>query len=86
MIAPENYSYIVLFDNSVDKPTMEYKVYADGTVQLVQQEQTQLDVDGNSIHQTLCTIQKTIMIQPLGDFIYLVKFIKATSEIKKINT
>lgn len=47
MIVPENYSYTVPFDNSVDKPTMEYKVYADGTVQLVQQEQTQLDVDGN---------------------------------------
>lgn len=46
MIVPENYSYTVPFDKSVDKPTMEYKVFADGTVQLVQQEQTQLDVDG----------------------------------------
>lgn len=47
MIVPENYSYTVPFDKSVDKPTMEYKVFADGTVQLIQQEQTQLDVDGN---------------------------------------
>ncbi|MDT2830040.1 hypothetical protein P7H62_14315 [Vagococcus carniphilus] len=46
MIVPENYSYTVPFDKSVDKPTMEYKVFADGTVQLVKQEQTQLDVDG----------------------------------------
>lgn len=46
MIVPENYSYSVPFDKSVDKPTMEYKVYSDGTVQLVKQEQTQLDVDG----------------------------------------
>ncbi|MGX7025851.1 helix-turn-helix domain-containing protein [Vagococcus hydrophili] len=46
MIVPENYSYTVPFDNSVNKPTMEYKVFEDGTVQLVQQEQTQLDVDG----------------------------------------
>ncbi len=46
MIVPENYSYNVPFDNSVNKPTMEYKVYEDGTVQLVKQEQTQLDVDG----------------------------------------
>lgn len=47
MIVPENYSYTVPFDKSVDKPTMEYKVFADGTVQLVKQEQTQLDIDGN---------------------------------------
>ncbi|MGF2053655.1 hypothetical protein [Vagococcus fluvialis] len=47
MIVPENYSYTVPFDNSVNKPTMEYKVFEDGTVQLVKQEQTQLDVDGN---------------------------------------
>ena len=45
MIVPENYSYTVPFDNLVNKSTMEYKVYEDGTVQLVKQEQTQLDVD-----------------------------------------
>ncbi len=46
MIVPESYNYTVPFDNSVNRPTIEYKVYEDGTVQLVKQEQTQLDVDG----------------------------------------
>lgn len=46
MIVPKDYSYTVPFDNSVNKPTKEYKVYEDGTIQLVNQEHTQLDVDG----------------------------------------
>lgn len=46
LIVPENYSYTVPFDNSINNPVTEYKVYEDGTVKLVTQEQTQLDVDG----------------------------------------
>lgn len=68
MIVPENYSYTVPFDNSVNKPTMEYKVFEDGTVQLVQQEQTQLDVDGKG---NVDIIQKSFQVdkQVIDDYI-----------------
>lgn len=64
LIVPENYSYTVPFDNSINKPVTEYKVYEDGTVKLVTQEQTQLDVDGKGntdIEQKTFSVDKDII-------------------------
>ncbi|MDT2835127.1 hypothetical protein P7H70_13890 [Vagococcus carniphilus] len=80
MIVPENYSYNVPFDNSINKPTMEYKVYEDGTVQLVQQEQTQLDVDGKG---NVDIIQKSFQVdkQVIDDYILNAGSIQFPGEI-----
>lgn len=44
-VVPQFYSYSVPFDKSTNAPTMEYVVNNDGTIDLVKNEQTQLDVD-----------------------------------------
>lgn len=59
IIVPESYSYTMPFDKSVNKPTQKYEVYADGTVNLVEQEQTQLDIDGKG---NIDIIQKTYQV------------------------
>lgn len=45
-IVPESYSYQIPFDRSTNAPTQEYVVNNDGTIDFVQKEQTQLEVDG----------------------------------------
>lgn len=46
-IVPQYYSYNIPFDKSTNAPTQEYIVNNDGTIELIKQEQTQLEVDGN---------------------------------------
>jgi hypothetical protein len=45
-IIPQFYSYTLQFDKSTNAATTEYVVNNDGTIDLIQKEQTQLDVDG----------------------------------------
>ncbi len=44
-IVPEYYRYSIPFDKSTNAPTQEYVVNNDGTIDFVQKEQTQLEVD-----------------------------------------
>lgn len=44
-IIPQYYRYTVPFDKSTNAPTQEYVVNNDGTIDFVQKEQTQLEVD-----------------------------------------
>lgn len=44
-IIPEYYSYSVPFDKSTNAPTQRYLVNADGTIDFVKEEQTQLEID-----------------------------------------
>lgn len=46
-VIPQYYSYSIPFDKSTNAPTQEYIVNNDGTIKLIKQEQTQLEVDGN---------------------------------------
>lgn len=46
-VIPQYYSYSIPFDKSTNAPTQEYIVNNDGTIELMKQEQTQLEVDGN---------------------------------------
>jgi len=46
-VIPQYYSYSIPFDKSTNAPTQEYIVNNDGTIELIKQEQTQLEVDGN---------------------------------------
>ena len=80
MIVPENYSYTVPFDNLVNKSTMEYKVYEDGTVQLVKQEQTQLDVDWKG---NVDIVQKSFSVdkQDVDDYILNAGSVKFPGEV-----
>lgn len=59
IVVPEIYSFTIPYDKSVDKPTMEYKVFEDGTVELVKQEQTQLDIDEKG---NIDIVQKTFSV------------------------
>lgn len=43
---PDHYSYIQKFDRSTNKPVQEWIVNPDGTAEMKETEQTQLDVDG----------------------------------------
>lgn len=44
-IVPESYSFSIPFDRSTNKPTQEYVVNNDGTIDFVKKEQTQLELD-----------------------------------------
>lgn len=44
-IIPQYYRYTVPFDRSTNAPTQEYVVNSDGTIDFVEKEQTQLEVD-----------------------------------------
>lgn len=46
-VVPQYYSYSIPFDKSTNAPTHEYVVNNDGTIDLIKQEQTQLEVDAN---------------------------------------
>lgn len=63
-IVPESYSYQIPFDRSTNSPTQEYIVNNDGTIDFVQKEQTQLEVDeqGNiDIENRPFTVTKEII-------------------------
>lgn len=45
-ILPDSYSYTQKIDTSTNKPIQEWIVNKDGTAELVESEQTQLDIDG----------------------------------------
>lgn len=44
-VIPQYYSFSIPFDKSTNAPTQEYVVNNDGTIDLIKQEQTQLEVD-----------------------------------------
>ncbi|MDT2635492.1 hypothetical protein P7D52_07925 [Enterococcus dongliensis] len=44
-VVPQHYTYSIPFDKSTNAPTQEYVVNNDGTIDFVQKEQTQLEVD-----------------------------------------
>lgn len=44
-VVPQYYTYSIPFDKSTNAPTQEYVVNNDGTIDFVQKEQTQLEVD-----------------------------------------
>lgn len=46
-VIPQYYSFSIPFDKSTNAPTQEYVVNNDGTIDLIKQEQTQLEVDDN---------------------------------------
>lgn len=46
IVVPDSYSYTQKFDRSTNKPVQEWIVNPDGTAEMKETEQTQLDVDG----------------------------------------
>ncbi|HFE9852771.1 TPA: hypothetical protein ACGBG5_003283 [Enterococcus faecalis] len=44
-VVPQYYTYSIPFDKSTNAPTQEYVVNNDGTIDFIQKEQTQLEVD-----------------------------------------
>lgn len=63
-VVPESYIYQIPFDRSTNSPTQEYIVNNDGTIDFVQKEQTQLEVDeqGNiDIENRPFTVTKEII-------------------------
>lgn len=80
IIVPEMYTYTIPYDQSTNQPIVRYVHYSDGTIKKVQEEQTQLDVDGKG---NIDIIQKTFSVdkQIIDEYILYSSSFKFSGEI-----
>lgn len=59
-ILPDSYSYTQKIDTSTNKPIQEWIVNKDGTAELVESEQTKLDIDGKGSKPDIKEVTKKV--------------------------
>lgn len=68
-ILPDSYSYTQKIDTSTNKPIQEWIVNKDGTAELVESEQTQLDIDGKGGSPEVKEVTKKVDKEIVDEYI-----------------
>lgn len=68
-ILPDSYSYTQKIDTSTNKPIQEWIVNKDGTAELVESEQTKLDIDGKGSQPDIKEVTKKVDKEIVDEYI-----------------